>query len=160
MSRIVSVIAAVVLAWAVSVQSGIVAAQPEDVSSLREAAARGDSAAMLRLAYLYSNNRGAPPDHALAANWFAQAAARGNATAMFFLGVAFWSGRGVNQDFVEAYKWLDLSVTYAASGDRQRNADARTALSRAPQLTVPLMAEALKRAAVWRAEFERQTKKR
>jgi TPR repeat protein len=124
------------------------------VAWFRKAASAGNADAMHRLAIAYNNGHGVRQDDAQAAAWYRRAADLGQGSSMFYLGTMCWGGRGVKQDYAEAYKWLSLAVTYGPANERQRNADARDLLERAPQMTPDLLAQARERIAAWQQAFD------
>ena len=92
-------------------------------------AKRGDSAAQVLLARLYSIGQGVPQNYYEAAKWFYRAADHGNGGAQYALGMLYNKGEGVRRDYVLSYMWLNLSAAQAAGDDRDFRIRMRDALA-------------------------------
>lgn len=101
----------------------------------REAAERGNAAAMVNLGTMYQERPGAGP--AAAAQLYRRAADLGHADAMFRLGELYLRGAGVDQDFSEATRLFVQAAALGHAGARAKLAEGRRSLD---GLQVPLAA--------------------
>jgi TPR repeat protein len=76
----------------------------------RQAAEKGNPAAMLQLGVIYAFGKGVPKDYAEAIKWYRLSADKGNARAMFNIGVMYLHGLGVDKSDTDAVKWYRLSA--------------------------------------------------
>ena len=119
----------------------------------RRQAFEGRPVAQTFLGYQYQMGWGVPKSFKEASFWFARAADQGEPTAQFFLGMLIDRGQGVPEDPVEAAKWLDLAAAHAPRDRLDYWTGMRDAVS--SKLTLDELAEARRRAVVWRPVFER-----
>jgi hypothetical protein len=82
----------------------------------REAAAAGDTGAMLQIGLFYDYGWSVTQDHAEANRWYRKAADGGNAFAMINLGVSYETGSGVAQSRTEAISWYRKAVAAGSTG--------------------------------------------
>ena len=98
---------------------GLAAYDAGDFATAAEAwrplADRGDVAALVALAGLYSNGLGVQANLAEAARLYRAAAERGDAVAQLNLGDLYSRGAGVPRDLVRAYLWLSLAAEQGRS---------------------------------------------
>lgn len=85
-------------------------------------AEHGSAVAETMLGVMYSEGKGVPVNHAVAAAWFHRAASRGYGPAQVAISDAFAQGRGVAKDTREAFFWA-LAAT--AGGDRSAETSGR-----------------------------------
>jgi uncharacterized protein len=71
----------------------------------RPLAQSGDVNAQMRLARIYTRNRGVPVNETESCNWWETSAERGEAVAMNNIGLCFETGKGRTQDFAKAFNW-------------------------------------------------------
>lgn len=102
---------------------------------LLEAANKGSSAAMMRLAANYEQGVCAKIDNAAALKWHMAAAAQGDMISRHNLGLMHSEGRGTPADPVQAYVWFQLagsdedgSMRARLSSEEKAEADRRIAL--------------------------------
>lgn len=95
--------------------------QADMISDLTARAEKGEVAAQLELAALYSKGEGVTKDEATAAKWVQKAAEQGDGAAEFALGQKYLKGQGVKKDTEEATKWFVKSA-------ERGNAEAQLAL--------------------------------
>jgi putative methionine-R-sulfoxide reductase with GAF domain len=88
---------------------------PDELSSLRKLAQRGDPAAQFAIGARYATGENVKQDYVEAMRWFGMAAERGHIVAQDTLGAYYWAGRGVPKDVSKAYFW---SVLAEAGGNR------------------------------------------
>lgn len=77
----------------------------EAVRLYRQAAALGNSNAMLNLGFTLGSGRVGPKDQVEEVRWYRRSAALGNPEAMFNLGIMFERGKGVAPDGPTAVEW-------------------------------------------------------
>ena len=118
----------------------------------QQAADQGLATAEMDFGSSYLYGQGVARDDAKGAEWIGKAAAQGWPDGMLTLGKLYRLGRGVAADPVEAYKWQSLAVEYGRNTGIET--DARGEMKMLAQtLTADQIAEAEKRAAVWRPVF-------
>lgn len=118
----------------------------EFLESLQQDAKRGNVAAQLNLAIMYSRGLSVPQDYAEAARWFRMAAEQGDVFGQYRLGEVYREGRGVPQDYVVAHMWYNL----AASSGHAAARFTRDYIGR--RMTPDQIAEAQRLAREWMAE--------
>ena len=79
------------------------------ISDLTARAEKGEVAAQLELAGIYTKGEGVPKDNTAATKWFLKAAEQGDGAAEFSMGRKYLKGEGVAKDTTEAVKWLTKS---------------------------------------------------
>jgi len=84
--------------------------RPEALGLLRQAAALGDTRAMVDLGESYRDGDGVIKDDSQAAHWFRLAAEAGNAVGMLYLGYMYQEGDGVAKSDSEAVKWFQKAA--------------------------------------------------
>lgn len=94
-----------------------------------DGALRGDPRAQAWLGYLYSQGRGVPQNHQLAAYWYRCAAIQGNAFGQFLVGLMYDKGLGVPQDFVLAHAWVNRATAHAPASVRNDWSRVRDAIA-------------------------------
>jgi hypothetical protein len=90
------------------------------VSSMKKAAAQGDSRAQYNLALMYKNGEGVVQDYAEAARWYKLSAAQGYLDAQYNLAVMYNRGDGVVQNYKKAHMWWNL-VAVNGNDDAVKN---------------------------------------
>ncbi len=96
------------------------------------------------LGVMYANGQGVPQDYAEAVRWYRKAADWGVPSAQNNLGAMYANGRGVTQDSVEAHMWFNLA------GEQGNKTDTNNRDIVAKRMTPTQIAEAQRRAAIWR----------
>ncbi len=81
-------------------------------------AQKGDTEAMVNIAFMYYCGMHVKKDFSLAAKWYTKAAERNHPNAQFSLATLYENGEGVDKDFEEAYFWYSLA-------ERQGDEDAK-----------------------------------
>jgi TPR repeat protein len=114
----------------------------------KRAANAGEMNAQYNLAVMYSDGDSAGQDYAKALDWYKRAADQGNAKAQHNLGLMLAQGEGTASDKVEAYKWFELS------GSEDAIAATTEMQSIVPLMSKTEVAEAQRRAEIWRAQLE------
>lgn len=76
----------------------------------RPFAQSGDVNAQMRLARIYTRNRGVAIDETESCNWWEASAERGEAVAMSNIGLCFETGKGRTQDHAKAVHWYRLAA--------------------------------------------------
>jgi len=84
----------------------LAAAGVEDLTTLRERAAKGDAEAELVLGRAYLNGNGVAKDDAKAFEYFQKAAAQSEPKAQHNLGLMYLQGRGTEKSEVKGIEWL------------------------------------------------------
>lgn len=109
---------AAVAAWTLALHAGPgLAAGPDSVAMIAQAAERGADTSQVQLAVAYLNGSGGlARDPARAAYWFEQAAIRGNAYAEARLGDLYAQGLGVPENQTVAFDWR---IKAARRGDAE-----------------------------------------
>jgi hypothetical protein len=118
-----------------------------------KAAGKGHAWAQTDLGFLYDKGLGVEQDHAAALKWYRKAAWQGDARAQADLADLYYRGEGVPQNYEEAYFWFSLA---AATGDMDA-ASARDSLAK--QLPLDVLSAAQKRAAAWKPETLKKSRK-
>jgi TPR repeat protein len=114
----------------------------------KRAANAGEMNAQYNLAVMYYDGDITSQDYGKALDWYKRAADQGNAKAQHNLGLMLAEGVGTPTDKVEAYKWFELS------GGADAIAATTEMQSIVPLMSKPEVAEAQRRAEIWRAQFE------
>jgi Sel1 repeat len=114
----------------------------------KRAASAGEMNAQYNLGVLYYDGQITSQDYGKALDWYKRAADQGNAKAQHNLGLMLAHGVGTSADKVEAYKWFELS------GSEDAIAATTEMQSIVPLMTKTEVAEAQRRAEIWRAQLE------
>ena len=86
----------------------------DDITRLREAAARGDVRAQFSLGLLYATGEGVTQDLVEAAQWYQKAAAHDDARAQYQLGLLYLKGAGVVSNEATAVQWFKAAASVCA----------------------------------------------
>jgi len=114
----------------------------------KRAANAGEMNAQYNLAVMYYDGETTGQDYGKALDWYKRAADQGNPKAQHNLGLMLAQGVGTAPNKVEAYKWFELS------GSEDAIAATTEMQSIVPLMTKTDVAEAQRRAEVWRAQLE------
>ena len=114
----------------------------------KRAADEGEMFAQYNLAVMYYDGDITPQSYAKAIDWYKRAADQGNAKAQHILGLMLAQGMGTTADKVEAYKWFELS------GSEDAIAATTEMQSIVPLMSKSEVAEAQRRAEIWRPQLE------
>lgn len=128
-------------------------ARPKIAVNIVVAAEQGDPRAQTKLGFMHEKGIRVPQDYYLAAMWYHRAAEQGDPRGQHHLGILYNKGFGVQVDLIEAYKWLNLAAARVRTADRGYYTRIRNAV--ASKLTYSELAEAQRRASLWRPEPER-----
>jgi len=80
------------------------------IPGVTKAAQSGDVFAQYKLASMYYEGKGVPPNSAEAAKWYLKAAQQGHVEAQFILGIMYERGDGVDRNDDQAYQWISTAA--------------------------------------------------